>query len=178
LIDYRELRQVHSLVICASGLLTTQRGSPKRKQPQRKRKNMKNIYYAMTAGAAACAFLAIPLVQADDQKDKLEKAKKLEEQIRQSQAPVVSTTTKTAPATMYRHEFEPPKKPFHTTAPPSPVTTAPKAPAAAAPKAPATSSVTTSTTTAKAPSTSVSASTSTAKATTQDKPKKSEPDKK
>src|ERR1700730_14151549 len=123
---------------------------------------MNTKYLAITASAAVCVLLATPLLQAEDQKDKIEKAKRLEEGIRQTEPPVASTTTKKSQAGEPASVFRPPQKPLTIKAPPAPVVTAPKAPAKAPP------TVSTSTTT-------VSSSTSTATAP-QSATKKTEPD--
>src|SRR3954468_20124283 len=110
------------------------------------------IYQLIISAIIGTGLLGIT-ARADDQKDKLDKAKKLEERIRQPEAPVVSTTTKKV-ETMHRSDFVPPQK-LKITAPPSPSTsTAPSK---------STTTTTTTRTTATAPSTSTdSKSTSTA----------------
>src|SRR4051794_7643005 len=111
------------------------------------------IYQLIISAIIGTGLLGIT-ARADDQKDKLDKAKKLEERIRQPEAPVVSTTTKKV-ETMHRSDFVPPQK-LKITAPPSP-------PTSTAPSKSTTTTTTTSRTTATAPSTStVSKSTSTA----------------
>lgn len=139
---------------------------------------MKNPYLAITAGAAACAFFVIPLSRAEDQPDKFDKAKKLEERIRKAEAPVVSTTTKTAPP-MRASEFRPPQR-LHITAPPPPgttsATTVNKSTTTA--QAPSASTVTTSTATAQVPAGPVTKSTSTATTTSKEEPQKNKPAKK
>lgn len=92
-----------------------------RRTTKRSKEAMKTKYITLTASIAACLLAGTPLLQADDAKDKLEKAKNLEKSIRQAQPPQESTGTKESAAGLNADGFRPKQQPIIIKEPPSPV---------------------------------------------------------
>jgi len=69
---------------------------------------------------AGCCLLALVSPVRGDDKDKLEKAKNTEQNIRQAEPPQVSTETKKSAAGLPASDFKPTQKPLVIKEPPSP----------------------------------------------------------